>query len=312
MSKMENAEVLTKKKTHRRKAGGKRRKDKNDRSLETTSDQDPITPEVVAPQTERQLLEDGEPLRKHFKMLHKETHPLLHPHKLATRGGRRLLRPAKVPKAPQNSTQFIIDDHENSAFFIDFDKGFTPPGARDDVGWSPYFQQDFENVYRTTREAETTIDWTQEDLVEKISSLEERVKNLEQQLSMCDSNVYMNQMHHRIVCMQDKNRRIKEFRVWCPMHGKKVRLRNPSTDTSSEDCSSSSSESPDDEDEVVQNGDESDSSDEDMTEEDSEENVNERINPVSLSKPEDVEEVEKIGERTGSVQSNEEIVTEEP
>jgi hypothetical protein len=91
-----------------------------------------------------------------------------------------------------------------------------------------------------------------------------------------------------------------------------VRLRNPSTDTSSEECSSSSSESPDDEDEVVQNGDESDSSDEDMTEEDSEENVNERINPVSLSKPEDVEEVEKIGERTGSVQSNEEIVTEEP
>jgi hypothetical protein len=91
-----------------------------------------------------------------------------------------------------------------------------------------------------------------------------------------------------------------------------VRLRNPSTDTSREDCSSSSSESPDDEDEVVQNGDESDSSDEDMTEEDTEENVNERINPVSLSKPEDVEEVEKIGERTGSVQSNEEIVTEEP
>ena len=49
-----------------------------------------------------------------------------------------------------------------------------------------------------------------------------------------------------------------------------------------------------------------------MTEEDTEENVNERINPVSLSKPEDVEEIEKIGERTGSVQSNEEIVTEEP
>ncbi len=91
-----------------------------------------------------------------------------------------------------------------------------------------------------------------------------------------------------------------------------VRLRNPSTDTSSEDCSSSSSESPGDEDEVVQNGDESDSSDEDMTEEDTEESVNERINPVSLSKPEDVEEVEKIGERTESVQSNEEIVTEEP
>ena len=221
---MENAEVLTKKKTHRRKAGGKRKKDKNDRSLETTSDQEPIVAETAASQTERHLHEDGEPLRKQFKMLHKDNprHPLLHPHKQLGARGRRLLRPAKVPKAPQNSTQFIIDDHENSAYFIDFDKGFTPPGARDDVGWSPYFQQDFENVYRTTREAET-IDWTQEDLVEKISSLEERVKNLEQQLSMCDSNVYMSQLQHRIVCMQDKNRRIKEFRIWCPMHGKKVR-----------------------------------------------------------------------------------------
>lgn len=49
-----------------------------------------------------------------------------------------------------------------------------------------------------------------------------------------------------------------------------------------------------------------------MTEEDTDENVNERINPVSLSKPEDVEEFEKIGDRTESVQSNEEIVTEEP
>ena len=48
-----------------------------------------------------------------------------------------------------------------------------------------------------------------------------------------------------------------------------------------------------------------------MTEEDTDENVNERINPVS-SKPEDVEEIEKIGDRTESVQSNEEIVTEEP
>lgn len=227
MSKMENAEVLTKKKTHRRKAGGKRRKDKNDRSLETTSDQEPALAEATASQTDRQLLEDGEPLRKHFKIIHKDDHPLLHPHKLGARG-RRLLRPAKVPKAPQNSTQFIIDDHENSAYFIDFEKGFTPPGARDDVGWSPYFQQDFENVYRTTREAET-IDWTQEDLIVKISSLEERVKNLEQQLSLCDSNAYMSQLQHRIVCMQDESRHIKEFRIWCPMHGKKVRsdgLRN--------------------------------------------------------------------------------------
>ena len=49
-----------------------------------------------------------------------------------------------------------------------------------------------------------------------------------------------------------------------------------------------------------------------MSEEDTDENVNERINPVSLSRPEDVEGVEKIGERTGSVQSNEEIVAEEP
>ena len=162
--------------------------------------------------------EERQSPRKHFRVISDERHKLFHARKL---GARRLLRPAKVPKAPQNSTQFIIDDHENSAYFIDFEKGFTSPSTRDDVGWSPYFEQDFENVYRTTREAEI-IDWTHEVLVDKITSLEERVKTLEQQLSVCDPNVYLSQLQHRIVCMQDGSRRFKEFRIWCPMHGKKV------------------------------------------------------------------------------------------
>lgn len=220
------SEISMKKKAHRRKAGGKRKKDKNDRSLETMSDE-PVEPQVAAcshHNTDNKVHVDGEPPRKQFKFqMQKDSRHSSHLHarKLASHN-RRLLRPAKVPKAPQNSTQFIIDDHENSAYFLDFEKGFTSPGTRDDIpGWSPYFQQDFENVYRTTREA-TTIDWTHEVLVEKISSLEERVKTLEQQLSMCDPNVYMSQMQHRIVCMPDQNRRIKEFRIWCPMHGKKV------------------------------------------------------------------------------------------
>lgn len=173
-------------------------------------------------------IDGGEPKRKHFRVIDKEQqqqkqtrshHQLVHSKKLRTR---RLLRPSKVPKAPQNSTQFIIDDHENSAYFIDFEKGFTSPSTREDVGWSHYFEQDFENVYRTTREAEI-IDWTREALVEKISSLEERVKTLEQQLAMCDPNVYMSQSQHRVVCVQGESRQMQEFRIWCPMHGKKVR-----------------------------------------------------------------------------------------
>lgn len=249
---MENSEVLTKKKAHRRKPGGKRKKDKNDRSLETMSDEqvEAVAPEEVSNSC-NVLREDGEPSRKHFRVITDESHKLLHSRRFGQT--RRLLRPSKVPKAPQNSTQFIIDDHENSAYFIDFEKGFTSPGTRDDVGWSPYFEQDFDNVYRTTREAEI-IDWTHEVLVDKISSLEERVKSLEQQLSMCDPNPYMPQSQHRIVCMRDENRQIKEFRVWCPMHGKKVRLRNPASESSSDDCSSSSSES-----ENVQNGEDTDS-----------------------------------------------------
>jgi len=256
---MENAQVLTKKKAHRRKPGGKRKKDKNDRSLETMSDEQmeearPVAPpEDVSSSCNNVPCDEDEPSRKHFRVIAAdESHKLLHSRKLGRE--RRLLRPAKVPKAPQNSTQFIIDDHENSAYFIDFEKGFTSPGTRDDVGWSPYFEQDFDNVYRTTKEAEI-IDWTHEVLVDKISSLEERVKTLEQQLSMCDPNVYMTQMQHRIVCTRDENRQIKEFRVWCPMHGKKVRLRNPSSESSSAECSSSSSES---QEEGVQNGDSDD------------------------------------------------------
>ena len=64
--------------------------------------------------------------------------------------------------------------------------------------------------------------------MDKISSLEERVKTLEQQLSLCDPNeggsyaVSHPHLQHRIVCVQDPSQRLKEFRIWCPMHGKKV------------------------------------------------------------------------------------------
>jgi len=83
-------------------------------------------------------------------------------------------------------------------------------------------------VYQTARESVNT-DWTHEVLVDKISSLEERVKTLEQQLSMCDPSIYMSQqLQHRIVCTttpsaDGSSRLTKEFRVWCPMHGKKVK-----------------------------------------------------------------------------------------
>lgn len=214
---MEGEEVLIRKKTHRRKAGGKRKKDKI--IAETSKEQDPSVGNSSTIQSEA-IPDESEPPRKHFKMMPK--HPLLHSRKF-TAQTRRLLRPSKVPKAPQNSTQFIIDDHENSAYFIDFDKGFTSPGTREEVGWSPYFQQDFENVYRTTKEAEA-IDWTHDVLVERITSLEERVKTLEQQLGLCDPSMYMSQVQHRIVCMQDDSRGVKEYRVWCPMHGNKVSI----------------------------------------------------------------------------------------
>lgn len=250
-------ETATKRKAHRRKPGGKRKKEH-------------ALGEHWQPPSEQpeQASETSEPPRKHWRAAscehqqrgHHRGHNEAMPHHILQQKNshhrRRLLRPAKVPKAPQNSTQFIIDDHENSAHFIDFEKGFTSPGARDDVGWSPYFVQDFENVYRTTREAHV-IDWNHEVLVDKISSLEERVKTLEQQLSLCDPNeggsyaVSHPHLQHRIVCVQDPSQRLKEFRIWCPMHGKKVRLRHSVTEEESSgtsDCSSSSQEEEDDDD----------------------------------------------------------------
>ncbi len=126
---MENVEVLVdsrKKKAHRRrKAGGKRKKENkmmnnsHDRSLETMSDEAvveaaasiPSAPVASSSQQTDELREEGEPPRKHVKMMPNPRHPLLRshrrvgPHHATTR---RLLRPATVPKAPQNSTQFII------------------------------------------------------------------------------------------------------------------------------------------------------------------------------------------------------------
>ena len=129
---MENAEVNTtsaKKKGHRRKAGGKRKKETNnshDRSMETMSDDPADSAAALAQPEVHALREDGEPPRKHVKMMperekrkrqQQQQHPqhALMSQKFAHRHpapGRRnpnnLLRPSTVPKAPQNSTQFII------------------------------------------------------------------------------------------------------------------------------------------------------------------------------------------------------------
>ena len=141
-------EVLTKRKAHRRKPGGKRKKDKTDHyssfDNQTLDKSDGhVDVEAVAaaaagtnnlqPSTESFTSvrdNNGEPPRKHFRVLSGERvqqqqqryrqrtrqqhppHHFLPQHSQARKlpqGARSLLlRPAKVPKAPQNSTQFII------------------------------------------------------------------------------------------------------------------------------------------------------------------------------------------------------------
>ena len=83
------------------------------------------------------------------------------------------LRPSNNPllRAPKNSTQFIIDDHESSQHFLDFrgeevegregeeeevgkeqEEVEAKPGPDDDHFWTEYSERDFESVYETAHQ----------------------------------------------------------------------------------------------------------------------------------------------------------------
>ncbi len=159
-------------------------------------------------------------------------------------GGRRrhqnqvYLRPTNGPllNAPKNSTQFIIDDHENSNLFYDFgehgeerDSGPPPPEGEqqdpdssrqhehhpspdDDTFWAEYSERDFQAAYETAHQEEIA-EWDRKRLVDEISALERRQKELVNVLSRLDPEVYLQKLQTELIKLQEANKALKEERA---------------------------------------------------------------------------------------------------
>eukprot|EP00092_Neocalanus_flemingeri_P039674 GFUD01043206.1.p1 GENE.GFUD01043206.1~~GFUD01043206.1.p1 ORF type:complete len:444 (-),score=152.81 GFUD01043206.1:340-1671(-) len=175
------------------------------------------------------------------------------------------LRPSNNPllKAPKNSTQFIIDDHENSNLFWNFDahpdeentkdgteggdvgpegggeEGSEPaenqvkdgqpkqnqgmavmPGQffglsdcdrfspDDDNFWAAYSERDFESVYETAHQEEI-YSWERGKIIDEISVLEIKQKQLINMLSQIDPLIYLQKLQHELLALQEQNRQLK-------------------------------------------------------------------------------------------------------
>lgn len=136
------------------------------------------------------------------------------------------LRPIIVPKAPENSTQFLIDDHEDSTQFLNFEESYKSPtwcGPMDDpdayfpADWDEdnslrhmhsAFMRDFEIEYQSARE-EVLLDWSREELFEEIQKLEDKARSLEELLSMRDPYKYLASLQEQLIQLQEENMRLQ-------------------------------------------------------------------------------------------------------
>ena len=152
------------------------------------------------------------------------------------------LRPSNNPllKAPKNSTQFIIDDHENSNLFWNFnsqrDELLPEEGGKEvesvDVGeesneaddfnnsaeakispdddsfWTAFSERDFESVYESAHQEEI-YSWNRSRILEEIAVLEKKQKKLIDMLSQIDPLIYLEKLQKELVALQEQNRQLK-------------------------------------------------------------------------------------------------------
>merc|ERR1711963_875399 len=142
------------------------------------------------------------------------------------------LRPSNNPilKAPKNSTQFIIDDHENSNLFWNFDSNRMDEqskedcigdvrndindddvydgldiGDEDDMIGYDYYEKDFECAYEKAHQEEI-CSWNRTRIIEEISTLEKRQKQLIEMLSQIDPLIYLQKLQNELLALQEQNR----------------------------------------------------------------------------------------------------------
>jgi len=197
------------------------------------------------------------------------------------------LRPTNNPliNAPKNSTQFIIDDHENSNLFWNFEGPLqmgdeeggneevvarpiaaAPPGTQqreryspdDESFWTRYSERDFENVYETAHQEEI-FGWERERIVREIASMEVRQKQLIEMLAAVDPVVYLEKLQQELLSLQEVNRELKLVNISEKLHRqermeREGRLEDSDSDSRLPDSTSQEGETREEDEELEEAG----------------------------------------------------------
>lgn len=141
-----------------------------------------------------------------------------------------MIRPADVPKAPANFTQFIIDDHENCALYqsfespsldppeeataLDEEEPASPVAGDDEYVYLDYgnmvafYEKDFEAVYSTAR-VDELLQLPQKQVAEMYSELERRAAVLRDELEQCDPRNRLDDLQRQLLDLQEENRALR-------------------------------------------------------------------------------------------------------
>jgi len=182
---------------------------------------------------------------------------------LPTKQSKINLRPTHNPliNAPRNSTQFIIDDHENSNLFWNFEAGAPqvndlgeqeegggaphPAGQLvrehdneryspdDDSFWTEYSERDFEDVYETAHQEEI-FGWEKDRIVREITAMEKRHNQLIEMLAAIDPVIYLEKLQDELLSLQEVNRELKLVNIAEQLHRRENLDREGQVDSDSD------------------------------------------------------------------------------
>jgi len=82
-------------------------------------------------------------------------------------------------------------------------------GDDDYTYWAEYSDRDFQSVYESAHQEEVA-DWDRQRLIDEISNLEKRQKELVSVLAKVDPELYAQQLESQLATLQEKNRLLKD------------------------------------------------------------------------------------------------------
>jgi len=152
---------------------------------------------------------------------------------------RPVLRPtgADVPQAPQNSTQFIMDDHEESLDFKNFANFYSEED--EEYASGEYARNDFQNVYLKSHE-DSLLDSSVDDLKSQIIGLETKCAKLRDAIAARPS-VILDRLQNTLLYLQHENKKLKQQLI--ETEHSSSHTSDSSSDSDSSDSSDSDSNS---------------------------------------------------------------------